>query len=117
MNKTYKKRYYDLEKEALSAGYSRLPDLGFNVGIYTVTPWKEIYPMQKFDAAAAAAAMNNLPAEPAGRTPLLPSMDELENVLKGLSGKTAVYIFSDGGYDKLVGTRDPADKAAELASK
>ena len=116
-DKKYQKTYYELEKEALSTGYSRLPDLGFNVGVYTFTPWSVVYPMQKFDAAAATDAMKQLPAEPTGRTPLLQSMDELESVLKGLSGKTAIYIFSDGGYDKGPGSKDPADKAAELAQK
>ena len=33
------------------------------------------------------------------------------------SGKTAIYIFSDGGYNKLAGVKDPADKAAALAQK
>ncbi|UCF93595.1 MAG: OmpA family protein [Desulfobacterales bacterium] len=116
-HKKYQKTYYELEKEALAAGYSRLPDLGFNVGVYRFTPWSVVYPMQKFDAAAVAEAMQKLPAEPAGRTPLLQGMDELESVLKGLSGKTAVYIFSDGGYDKVASGKDPADKAAALAEK
>jgi hypothetical protein len=40
MNKTYKKPYYELEKAAIKAGISRLPDLGYNVGIYKFTPWE-----------------------------------------------------------------------------
>ena len=76
-----------------------LPDLGYNVGIYKFTPWEVLYPMQKFDAAGVADALKKLPAEPAGKTPLVKSLNELETVLKGLSGKTFVYIFSDGGYD------------------
>jgi OOP family OmpA-OmpF porin len=115
INKTYKKPYYELEKEALKTGMGRLPDLGFNVGIYKFTPWEVLYPMQKFDAAAATEALNKLPAEPAGKTPLVNSLNELETVLKGLSGKTVVYIFSDGGHDKMAGTTSPGDKTAELA--
>jgi OOP family OmpA-OmpF porin len=114
-NKTYKKPYYALEKEALEAGFGRLPDLGYNVGIYKFTPWEALYPVQKFDAAGATAALNKLPAEPAGRTPLVQSLNELETVLKGLSGKTVVYLFSDGGYDQMAGGKSPGDKTAELA--
>jgi len=33
-NKTYKKPYYELELDALTTGFGRLPDLGYNVGIY-----------------------------------------------------------------------------------
>ncbi len=90
-------RYYDLQKDALTSGFGRLPDLGYNVGVYRFTPWEALYPMQKFDAAGVADALKKLPAEPTGKTPLVKSLNELETVLKGLSGKTFVYIFSDGG--------------------
>jgi hypothetical protein len=96
-NKAHHKSYYELEKAALEAGFTRLPDLGYNVGVYRFTPWEALYPMQKFDAATAADALKKLPAEPAGKTPLVQSLNELGTVLKGLSGKTFVYIFSGGG--------------------
>jgi len=116
-HRKYKKTNYELEKEALNAGYARLPDLGYNVGIYNFSPsWKEIYPVQKFDAAKVSAAMQQLPAKPSGRTPLVAGLDKLEGVLKGLSGKTFVYIFSDGGYEQAPG-KDPGNKTAELARK
>ena len=117
ISKTYKKPYYELEKEALTRGFSRLPDLGYNLGVYKFTPWEVLYPMQKFDAAGATAALSKLPAEPSGRTTLVPSLNELETVLQGLSGKTFVYIFSDGGYDKLTGSTSPGDKTTALAEK
>ena len=116
-DKTFHKPYYELEKEALKTGFERLPDLGYNVGVYQFTPWEVLYPMQKFDAAAAVDALNKLPAEPGGRTQLLKGLNELETVLKGLSGKTFVYLFSDGGYDQGTGSISPGDKTTELAKK
>jgi OOP family OmpA-OmpF porin len=116
-NKTYKKPYYQLEREALSSGFMRLPDLGYNVGVYRFTPWEPIYPVQKFDRDAVLAALNKLPAEASGKTPLVKSLDELESVLQGLSGKTFVYIFSDGGYDKVIETTSPGQKVTALAEK
>jgi OOP family OmpA-OmpF porin len=113
--KAYKKTYYELEQAALTTGFERLPNLGYNVGVYRFTPWEVLYPMQKFDAAEVANALKKLPAEPGGKTPLLQSLNELETVLKGLSGKTVVFIFSDGGYEKLAGSANPGDKTAELA--
>jgi OmpA-OmpF porin, OOP family len=116
-HRKFKKTNYELEKEALAAGNSRLPDLGYNVGVYNFSPaWKEIYPVQKFDAAKVSEAMKQLPAKPSGRTPLVAGLDKLEGVLKGLSGKTVVYIFSDGGYEQAPG-KDPGNKTAELAVK
>ena len=107
-HRKFKKTNYELEKEALAAGNSRLPDLGYNVGVYTFSPtWKEIYPVQKFDAAKVAEAMKQLPAKPSGRTPLAAGLDKLEGVLKGVSGKTVVYIFSDGGWEQAVQRQRP----------
>ncbi|MRR32766.1 VWA domain-containing protein, partial [bacterium] len=117
-HRKYKKPNYQMEREALQAGFTRLPDLGYNVGVYTHSPsWKEIYPVQKFDAAKLSAAMNQLPAKASGNTPLVAGLEKLEGVLKGLSGKTVVYVFSDGGWEKAAGKKDPGDKVAELARK
>jgi len=103
VSKNYRpKTKYQLEKESLAAGIERLPDLGYNVGIYSFTPWKAIHPMQKFDREEAVAALDQLPAEPSGRTPLVQGLNQLDGVLSSLSGKTIVYIFTDGGYDRTV---------------
>ena len=116
-NQKKRKPNYQLEREALESGFSRLPDLGYNVGVYQFTPWQVIYPVQQFDRAAVVEALKKLPAEPSGKTPLVKSLDELETVLQGLSGKTFVYIFSDGGYDKAIETKSPGQKVTALAEK
>jgi outer membrane protein OmpA-like peptidoglycan-associated protein len=117
-NRKYKKSNYVLEKDALATGSSRLPDLGYNVGIYTHSPsWQEIYPMGKFDSMKIAESMKKLPAGASGNTYLAGGLDKLEGVLKNLSGKTVVYLFTDGGWENAPGRRDPGDKAAELARK
>ena len=64
-HRKHNKANYELEKAALAAGNSRMPDIGYNVGIYNFSPsWKEIYPVQKFDAAKISEAMKQLPAKP-----------------------------------------------------
>jgi len=114
-NKTYNKMNYQLEREALSGGLNRLPDLGYNIGVYRFTPWEVVYPIQKTSPTAVAAALSKLPEKPAGPTPLLQGLDELEKVLSGLSGKTFVYLFTDGGYIKLKNQPSPWEKTAMLA--
>jgi OOP family OmpA-OmpF porin len=116
-NRVYNKPQYDLQREALSSGFSRLPNLGYNVGVYRFTPWEVIHPVQPFNSAAVVEAMKKLPAEASGRTPLVKSLDELESVLQGLSGKTFVYIFSDGGYDRVSKGTNPGKKTKALAEK
>jgi OOP family OmpA-OmpF porin len=114
-DKAYNKMNYALEREALSSGFQRLPDLGYNIGVYRFTPWEVVYPIQKASPAAVAAALSKLPEKPAGPTPLLQGLDELEKVLKGLSGKTFVYLFTDGGYIKLKDHASPWEKTEMLA--
>jgi len=114
-NKTYNKINYQLEREALTAGFNRLPDLGYNIGVYRFTPWEVVYPIQKTSPAAVAAALSKLPEKPEGPTPLLQGLDELDKVLKGLKGKTYVYLFTDGGYIKLKNQPSPWEKTAMLA--
>lgn len=121
-HRKYKKTHYTLQKEALTSGASRFPDIGYRMGVYAFSPsWKEIYPLQPFDRVKVAEAMNQLPAKASGRAPLLGGLRNLEGVLKGLSGKTVVYLFSDGYWEYYlqdrVGKEDPGSKAAELASK
>ena len=122
LNKTLNKSYYELELEALTRGVSRLPDLGYNIGVYRFTPWEVLYPVQQFNEAKVLDAIKKLPEKPAGTTPLLAGLDELDSVLKGLRGKTFVYLVSDGGYEsiapvaKLIG-KTPGAKTAALAKK
>jgi len=54
-------------KAELKSRNSYLPDLGYNMGIYTYTGWKEIYPMQPYNRDKVAAALDTLPAKGSGR--------------------------------------------------
>lgn len=115
MDKNRSKPNYQLERDALVTGFNRLPDLGYNIGVYQFTPWEVVYPIQQTSPAAVAAAMSKLPDRPEGPTPLVKGLDELEKVLKGLTGKTYVYLFSDGGYIKIKNKPSPWEKTAMLA--
>ena len=116
-DKNRTKMNYELEREALSGGLQRLPDLGYNIGVYRFTPWEAVFPIQQTSPIAVEAALSKLPDKPAGPTPLLQGLDELDKVLSGLSGKTYVYLFSDGGYIKLKNQGGPWEKTAMLADK
>ncbi len=116
-DKNRTKMNYELERDALIHGFQRLPDLGYNIGVYRFTPWEAVFPIQQASPATVGAAMSKLPEKPAGPTPLLQGLDELEKVLSGLSGKTYVYLFSDGGYIKLKNQPSPWEKTAMLADK
>ena len=92
---------------------SYFPEIGHNIGIYTFTPWKVIYPTQLYNREKVAAALDTLPEKGDGPTPLKKGLEKLEDVLKPLSGRTAVFLFSDGEYTG----GSPAEIAKKLATK
>jgi OmpA-OmpF porin, OOP family len=58
----------DAAKKLLKDRNERLPDLGYNAGLYLFTPFKPIYMMQKYDRDKFAAAIDQLPAQASGAT-------------------------------------------------
>ena len=117
VDKGTKETKYDVVKKILAERQRILPDLGYNAGLYIYTPWQEVYPMSPYDPAKFAAAIDNLPAEPKGRTPLPEGILAIGPVLEKLSGKTAVFIFSDGTFNHLTGVKLPEDHTRELAEQ
>jgi OOP family OmpA-OmpF porin len=94
-----------------------LPDLGYNAGLYLYTPFKPIYEMQKYDRNKFAAAIDQLPAKASGPTLMQQGLLKLDGVLSGLSGRTVVFLFTDGMYSRMPGSKKPVDIAKGLAEK
>ncbi len=94
-------------KEILRQQNAVLPELGWNAGLFTFTPWKSYYDLATYDKAAYGNAIESLPStRTAGdwvqnTTPLADGIDRLDPLLSGLSGKTAVFIFTDGTYQRV----------------
>jgi OOP family OmpA-OmpF porin len=107
----------DAAKKLLKDRNEILPDLGYNAGLYLFTPFKPIYMMQKYDRDKFAAAIDQLPAEASGATLLQQGLLKLDGILSGLTGRTVVFLFTDGMYSRTPGSKKPADIAKELADK
>lgn len=108
---------YEVARKILKEKVGQLPDLGYNAGLYLYTPYSEIYPMGSLDKGKFAQAVDSLPAEPKGPTFLPQALRKIEPQLQGLSGKTIVYIFSDGTYSQFEGLKEPEDYLNDYASK
>jgi OOP family OmpA-OmpF porin len=98
-----------------------LPDLGYQAGLYIYTdksmhPFKEVYGMQDYDRDRFAAAIDQLPEKGAGPTMLQPGLSALRKILDGLTGKTVVFLFTDGMFTPSLGTKKPLKIAQELAA-
>ena len=121
MKRQYKKNLpesrYEIAKKIVKEKVAQLPDLGYNAGLYLYTPYTELQPMGPLNKSAWAAAVDSMPAEPSGRTFLAQSLRKIEPVLQGLSGKTIVYILSDGTYSQIEGLKEPEDYTQEFAGK
>jgi OOP family OmpA-OmpF porin len=92
---------YDVAKKVFKERNNYFPDLGHNFGLYLYTPWKPVFPMQPYNREEFAAALDSLPAQPRGATMLQGALNKLDSVLKGVSGKTVVYVITDGTYTDI----------------
>ena len=108
---------YDLARKILKQKLAQLPDLGYNSGLYTFAPYGELYPMGPFDKGRYTEAVNSLPAEPKGPTFLAQALRKIDPILASQSGKTVVFIFTDGTTDFAGATKDPEDYTQALADK
>jgi OOP family OmpA-OmpF porin len=109
-------------KEILRQQNAILPDLGWKAGLYTFTPWEKYYGMASYDKQAYGRAIDSLPTtrtsgtivqEP---TPLADGIDRLNPILSGLSGRTAVFVFTDGTYQRVEPKKLwPLDAARQVA--
>jgi OOP family OmpA-OmpF porin len=107
----------DAAKKLLKDRNAILPDLGYNAGLYLFTPFKPIYMMQKYNRDKFAAAIDQLPAKASGATLMQQGLLKLDGVLSGLSGRTVVFLFTDGMYSRMPGSRKPVEIARRLAEK
>jgi OOP family OmpA-OmpF porin len=110
-------------ERALKEKVALVPDLGWQAGLYLFTPWEPYYEMQPFDKDKFAAAVDRLPdAASAGTfkgqpTPLVEGLENLDPILAKVSGKTVVFIFSDGTYKLPVSKKRPLEVVKDLSAK
>jgi len=106
-----------LAKSAMVEFNNLVPDLGYKSGVYTFAPFKQYGAMAPYNRAAVDKAIDpiSISYETYGRvTPMGPGLQDLDKVLGGLSGRTAVVIFSDG--DENLGI-NAVTEARQLQSK
>ncbi|MEE4605294.1 MAG: OmpA family protein [Desulfobacteraceae bacterium] len=112
----------DAEFQILEQQNAILPELGYNAGLYTFTPFKTYYEMQPYNQAKFKQAIDRLPNTKTGgfvgqATPLAEGIKKLDPILANLSGKTAIFLFSDGTYQLGGQKLRPLDMARNLVEK
>lgn len=101
-----------------------LPDLDWQAGIFSHTPGlvplthlKTYLPMQTYNKEQFADCITALPVRPVGPTLLQGGLESLDGILTGLSGRTVVFLFTDGQYTDQDRFADPVTIARELDAK
>jgi len=128
--------HLEAARDILQERNQMLPNLSYNAGLYTFAPTtviyteplKASYPMQPYNKEAFANAIAQLPTEAGGTTEIQRALLGLEPVLKDLSGKTIIFLFTDGVNTEVSAptqgslgpnesARTPRDLASQLALK
>jgi OOP family OmpA-OmpF porin len=113
----------DIAESMFKERAARAPELDWNAGLYLYTPWKSFYEMQPFDKEKFGAAIEEMAAYKPSLsyknqpTPLGNAIKNLDPILAKLSGKTAVFVFSDGQFTLSQPKIWPVPAAKEIASK
>jgi OOP family OmpA-OmpF porin len=113
----------DLAEAMFKGRAAQVPELDWNAGLYLYTPWKTFYEVQPFDKAKYGQAIDEMAAYKPSLmyrnqpTPLGTAIKNLDPVLANLSGKTVVFVFSDGQFTLSQPKIWPVPAAKELASK
>lgn len=116
----------EVEKKILKDRNEKLPDLKFNAGLYTFTPktgslsfkaLKPYYEMKPYNKAAFAKAIDQLPTKASGPTLLQQGLLELDKILAGLTGRTVVFVVTDGVFSSTYTMKKPKKIARDLATK
>jgi OOP family OmpA-OmpF porin len=101
---------------------ANLPNLNYMAGLYTyaggkgkefLTPY---YPMKRYNKGEFGQAIDKLPDIGKGATYLQDGMRELGDILAQLSGRTVVFLFTDGTYSRKKGDQ-PLDYAKRYAGQ
>jgi outer membrane protein OmpA-like peptidoglycan-associated protein len=101
-----------------------IPDL--NIGLYSYTPAAkgsagpkefEIYKVQPFNKTSFMSAVDQLPEEASGPTLMVNAFRRLGSILDNLSGRSVVFLFTDGTHSDQGATEGPLELAKKIAAK
>lgn len=116
------------ERQIIERSNATLPDLGWQAGLYphwkgglwlhgSPMAFKPYYELKRYDQAAYARAIEQLPVRPTGPPMLQLGLMKLEHLL-GLPGQTQVFLFADGKHSTAPELEpEPLAQAKMLAEK
>ena len=110
------------ERKILVEKNATLPDMNWMAGIYSFTPGYGLdnltayYPIQPYDKKLFSRTISKMPREAKGGTMLQQGLNTLDSVLATLSGRTVIFLFTDGQYTPVDSLPSPSALARRLSS-
>ena len=131
--KDTKMRKIEAEKKIIKERIAAIPELGYTVGLYTFVPkpgaisiptkpeaaFTPYFSMGPHSKKQFAKSIDSLPSRGKGPAMMNLALNNLDQMLAGLSGRTAIFVFTDGKYADI-GLKNwvmPAELAREIALK
>jgi OOP family OmpA-OmpF porin len=90
------------------------PELGYNSAVATFAPYKTVTQPATYEKGSLAAAVAGISPPFNNMTPMGDGLGDIAPLIEGLSGKTALIVFTDG--ESNTGT-DPVAQAKNLYDK
>lgn len=112
--KAVKEQKIVMSKQVLFDMNDMIPELGYNAALLTFAPFKEYVKMGKYDKKSMSAGIEKIKTDYKifqRLTPMGPGLMDLRPVLDTLSGKTAIFLLSDGEHNKGI---DPVAEATAI---
>lgn len=119
----------EMEKKIIRESNQSLPELGWQAGLYphwkgglwlngSPHAFKPYYRLRNYDKKEYGQAIDKLPTITTGPPMLQIGLMKLEHLL-GLSGRTQVFVFTDGKDSRVDGVEepDPLAQTVKLAKK
>jgi len=106
-----------MSKKILSGMNDLIPELGYQGSLYMVAPYQQVMAPTVYEKAKLAEAIQAIPDQQeiyGRRTPLGMGIHNLDSVLSGMSGKTAIILISDGRENMCT---NPVMEAKAIADK
>ncbi|MFV0436637.1 MAG: OmpA family protein [Desulfopila sp.] len=111
------------ERKILLEKNATLPDMDWQAGIYSFTPagqltnLVEYSPMQRYDKKLFSWTLIRMPLAAKGATMLQQGLIALDGILDHLTGRTVVFLFTDGQFSPVAALPSPAEAARAMGRK
>lgn len=111
------------ERKILLEKNATLPDMNWQAGIFSFTPGSSTeniivhHPVQQYEKKWFSYRLIKMPLTPEGPTMLQQGLQELDKILAQMTGKTVVFLFTDGQYSPIEYIDSPGKLARKIGQK